>query len=196
MISFHPVRIPGRWREGYALDLHTVLSTFLGDDEYGHARFDTERSVAGELLSRLKYRGDPSAVDALVEAAASFVRSRDPPVDVLVPVPASRPRTHQPVLALGAALAQDLKLAFLPASVRRTRDAPALKDVYQYDERFRLLAGLHEVDRAIVQGRGVLLFDDLFRSGATMNAIAAALYDEGGAGDVFALTITRTRSQR
>jgi len=44
MISFHPVRIPGRWREGYALDLHTVQSTFLGDDAYGHARFDTERS--------------------------------------------------------------------------------------------------------------------------------------------------------
>jgi predicted amidophosphoribosyltransferase len=26
----------------------------------------------------------------------------------------------------------------------------------------------------------VLLFDDLFRSGATMNAITAALYDQGG----------------
>jgi len=196
MISFHPVRIPGRWREGYALDLHTVQSTFLGDDAYGHARFDTERSVAGELLYWLKYRGDPSAVGALVEAAASFVRSWDPPVDVLVPVPASRPRTLQPVLALGAALAKDLKLEFSPASLRRTRDMPELKDVYQYDERFRLLAGLHEVDRAIVQDRGVLLFDDLFRSGATMNAITAALYDEGGAGDVFALTITRTRSHR
>ncbi len=48
----------------------------------------------------------------------------------------------------------------------------------------------------VVQGKGVLLFDDLFRSGATMNAITAALYDEGGAGNVFALTITRTRSHR
>jgi len=42
----------------------------------------------------------------------------------------------------------------------------------------------------------VLLFDDLYRSGATMNAIAAALLDEGGAADVFALAITRTRSKR
>jgi len=164
--SLRALEIPGRWREGYALDLHTVLSTFLGDDAYGHARFDTERAVAGELLYRLKYRGDPSAVDALVEAAASFVRSWDPPLDVLVPVPASRPRTREPVLALGAALAKDLKLEFTPDSLRRTRDMPELKDVYQYDERFRLLAGLQEVDRAIVQGRGVLLLDDLFRSGA------------------------------
>ena len=73
---------------------------------------------------------------------------------------------------------------------------PKLKDVYQYDERFRLLSGLHKVDRAIVRGRRVLLFDDLFRSGATMNAITAALYDQGGASDVYALTITRTRSHR
>ena len=28
-----------------------------------------------------------------------------------------------------------------------------------------------------------------------MNAIAEALYDQGGAADVFALTITRTRSK-
>jgi predicted amidophosphoribosyltransferase len=52
------------------------------------------------------------------------------------------------------------------------------------------------VDRTQVQGRRILLFDDLYRSGATMNAITAALYDEGAAADVFALTITRTRSNQ
>jgi predicted amidophosphoribosyltransferase len=45
-----------------------------------------------------------------------------------------------------------------------------------------------------VQSKNVLLFDDLFRSGATMNAIAAELRDNGGLADLFALTITRTRS--
>lgn len=53
----------------------------------------------------------------------------------------------------------------------------------------------HEVERGEVQGRRILLFDDLFRSGATMNAITAALYDQGGAAEVFALTITRTRNR-
>lgn len=42
----------------------------------------------------------------------------------------------------------------------------------------------------------MLLFDDLFRSGATMNSITAALYDDGKVADVFALTVTRTRSHR
>lgn len=196
MISFDPVRIPGRWREGYALGLHTVQSNFLGDDEYGRAKFDTKRSAVGELLYRLKYKSDVSAVGELAEAAAFFVRSWEPPVDILVPVPASRTRALQPVLAVGEALAGELKLKFSPACVRRTRKIPELKDVYQYDERFRLLSGFHKVDRAIVKGRRVLLFDDLFRSGATMNTITAALYDQGGASDVYALTITRTRSHR
>jgi predicted amidophosphoribosyltransferase len=169
---------------------------FLGDDEYGRARFDTKRSPAGELLYRLKYKSDVSAVSELVEAAAFFVRSWAPPVDLLVPVPASRARLLQPLLAVGEALARELKLEFSPASVRRIGERPQLKDVYDYDERFRLLSGLHRADRAIVSDRKVLLFDDLFRSGATMNAITAALYDQGGASDVYALTLTRTRSHR
>jgi predicted amidophosphoribosyltransferase len=169
---------------------------FLGDDEYGHARFDTKRSAAGELLYRLKYKRDLSAVSELVEAAAFLVRSWAPPVDILVPVPASRARALQPLLTVGEALARELELEFSPACVWRIREMPELKDVYQYDERFRLLSGLHQVDRAIVSERKVSLFDDLFRSGATMNAITAALYDLGSASDVYALTITRTRSHR
>jgi hypothetical protein len=37
---------------------------------------------------------------------------------------------------------------------------------------------------------------DLYRSGATMDAITAALYDDGRVADVFALTVTRTRSHQ
>lgn len=46
-----------------------------------------------------------------------------------------------------------------------------------------------------MEGRKVLLFDDLFRSGATMNSITAALLEKGQASEVFALTLTRTRSK-
>jgi predicted amidophosphoribosyltransferase len=80
--------------------------------------------------------------------------------------------------------------------VRRTRDVPQLKDVFDYDERWRLLDGLHEVDRAKVEGRRVLLFDDLFSTGATMNAVTSVLYDRGHLRDLYALTLTRTRSRQ
>ena len=56
MANVRPMRIPGRWREGYVLDYHTLGSTYLGDDEYGHPTFDTKRSDVGELLYRLNER--------------------------------------------------------------------------------------------------------------------------------------------
>jgi predicted amidophosphoribosyltransferase len=196
MITIRPSLIPGRWREGYALDLHTESAIHVGDDEFGHPQFDTKRSPAGELLYRLKYRLDRSAIPELVEAAAAFVRSWHPPVKIVVPVPPTRTRTLQPVLILGEALAKEIGIEFSPNCIRRAKEVPELKDVYDYNERVRLLADAHEVDAPKVAGRKVLLFDDLYRSGATMSSIAAALHDQGNCEEVFALTVTRTRSRR
>ncbi len=195
MAEAHPMRIPGRWREGYALDYHIVSSVYIGDDEFGHPQFDTTRTELGELLFRLKYRSDQSVIGELVDAAARFVEAWQPGADVLVPVPATRPRAMQPVMLLGEALAGRLGLPLGADLVRKVRDVPELKNVHEFDERLRLLEGVHEVDRSQAQGRRVLLFDDLYRSGATMNAITEALYDQGGSAEVFALTITRTRSR-
>jgi len=125
------------------------------------------------LLYRLKYRQDRAVVAEIGETAAAFVRAWQTSTEILVPVPPSRQRAVQPVLAVGADLAARLGVDFCPHCVRRSREAPQLKDVFDYDERWRLLEGLHEVERSRVEGRTVLLFDDLFRSGATMNSITA-----------------------
>jgi competence protein ComFC len=117
-------------------------------------------------------------------------------VDIIIPVPPTRARAAQPVLVLAEGISKGLNLSYAPACVTRTRDVPELKNVYDYDERIRLLSGAHAVDRQRVAGRRVLLFDDLYRSGATMNAITAALYEDGSAKDVFALALTRTRSNQ
>jgi predicted amidophosphoribosyltransferase len=192
--EIRPRKIPGRWREGYALDFHTIRSEYIGDDEYGHPQFHNTRSEVGELLYRLKYRSDRSAVAELVEATASFVESWKPGADVIVPVPPSRARDMQPVTILGDALGKRLSLPFAVGCVEKARENPEIKNIYDYDERMRLLAGAYTVDRTTAQGRKILLFDDLYRSGATMNAVTAALYDQGAALDVFAITVTRTRS--
>jgi len=102
------MRIPGRWREGCVLDYHTLDSTYLGDHEYGHPMFDTKRSDVGELLYRLKYRFDAAVLDELVGTAASFVRSWNPGVTILVPVPPSRARSQQPVHMVAEALGRKI----------------------------------------------------------------------------------------
>ncbi|MEW6262426.1 MAG: ComF family protein [Thermodesulfobacteriota bacterium] len=193
--NVRPMRIPGRWREGYVLDYHTLSSTYLGDDEYGHPMYDTIRSDVGELLYRLKYRSDAAVLAELVDTAASFVQSWNPGVTILIPVPPTRVRPQQPVHLIADALGRKIGIPFAPSGVIRVKEIPELKNVYAYDDRLRLLEGAHRAVADVVAGQRVLLFDDLFRSGATMNAITAALYDEGGVVDVYALALTRTRSR-
>lgn len=195
MANVRPMRIPGRWREGYVLDYHTLDSKYLGDDEYGHPMFDTKRSDVGELLYHLKYRSDSTVLEELVDAAARFVQSWNPGVTILVPVPPSRTRPQQPVHLIAEALGRKIGIPVDPSGVARVKEVPELKNVYAYDERLRLLEGAHTVQASVVRGQRVLLFDDLYRSGATMNAITAALYDEGAVADVYALALTKSRSR-
>jgi predicted amidophosphoribosyltransferase len=158
-------------------------------------QFDTTRSELGELLYKLKSKADETAASEIAEAAARFVKEWKPGVEIIVPVPPSSSRTVQPVVVLGNALSQLLNIPLVDC-LRKTRDAPQLKNVYDLDERLRLLEGLRTVDVSDTGGKKILPFDDLYRSGATMNSITTLLYEQGEASDVFALTITRTRSNR
>lgn len=190
------MRIPGRWREGFALDYHTLGSTYVGDDQYGHPVFDTKRTEVGELIYRLKYCADNSVVDDLVQTMVGFLQSWKPVVQAIIPVPPTRSaRPRQPVHLLSQALGNALGIAVIKDCVRRVKAIPELKDIYAYHERLRLLEGAHTVERPLVEGQNVLLLDDLYRSGATMNAITQVLYDLGHAGEVYALAVTRTRSK-
>lgn len=189
-----PRHIPDCWDEGFALDLHTLESEFIGYDEYGHAQFDTRRSELGDLIYRLKYRGETSVVPTIAQAVCDFVRAWKPGVDVLVPVPPSRNRPVQPLFSIAEESGRLLSLPVDKESVRKVRDIPELKNVYDYAKRLELLEGAHGMQGTALRGRRVLLLDDLFRSGATLNAIAQLLRSEGGVTAIFALALTRTRT--
>lgn len=195
-MEIHPTRIPGRWREGYALDIQTVKSVCLGEDEYGHPRFENERSAMGECLKQLKYDGDLSVVPKLVETAVAFIEWWQVEPDLIVPVPPSRPRNLQPVILLVEEFSNRLGIPAVFDAVTASRVPKEMKDVDDFNERMRLLDGAYTASREKTEGKRVLLFDDLFRSGATMNVITSLILDQGGAIDVYALTLTRTRSNR
>ena len=192
MVEFQPSRIVGAWSEGFALDVHVVSSKPQGHNDFGHMEFDSRRSELGECLYRLKYRSDLTAVEAIVNAAAGFFDDWNPSSDVIVPVPPSNRRGLHPVIVLAEALGERLGLP-LADCVERTRNIPQLKNVQNRKERLRLLADLHAIETGVLKGKKVLLFDDLYRSGATMNAVAEVLYKQGKAADVVTLAVTRTR---
>lgn len=194
MVNIRPMKIPGRWREGYVLDYHTVSSNYIGDNSYGHPMFDTKRTEIGELLYRLKNRSDYTVVDELADTAADFVNSWKNDAACILPVPPSRERARQPVFVLAEALGKRVGIPVEFKGLMRAKKIPELKNIYDYHERLRLLDGAHTVEASSIAGQKVLLFDDLYRSGATMNSITEALYNVGVL-EVSALAITRTRSR-
>jgi competence protein ComFC len=196
MVDIKPTKIPGRWRNGFALDLHTTKSELLGHDEYGHPQFESRRSEIGELLYKLKFRQDKSVIPEIAEVAGTAIESYLPKLDLIIPVPPSTPRAEQPVILTARAIGERVNVPVAADCVWKVRETPQLKNVFDFDERSRLLDGAFHVDLDLARGKVVLLFDDLYRSGATLNAVTSLLYDQGGAKDVFALTLTRTRSLR
>lgn len=185
----------GNWISGYALDIHTISSTYLGVNELGYDVFHNKRSELGELLYRMKYQGDRSAACEIVEAAVAFLERSRNRFDVLIPVPPSGNRLVQPVSILAKGIGRALELP-VAECVSATRPTTQLKGVVDPERRTELLEGLYTVEERHTRRRSVLLFDDLYRSGATMNAVTELLMTEGKAKAVRVLTITRTRSRR
>lgn len=195
MTKINPSRITGPWDAGFTLDAHTLSAEFLGYDLDGRAQFDTVRSELGELLYRLKYRGDRAASIPLAAVAAEFIRARRLPVDVIVPVPPSKVRSFQPLLAIASALAKELGAGYDARSLRKVKETAELKSVEEMAEREAALRGAFEVHEDALAGQRVLLLDDLYRSGASMSEAARTLRSRGRIASLVVLALTRTRSK-
>jgi competence protein ComFC len=191
----NPLSMTGPWDVGLSLDAHTLSAEFLGYDSAGHPQFDTKRSDVGEALFQAKYRANkPAAVQLAVEAAKHVRRARID-VDIVVPVPPSKARTYQPLLAIAKRLAAELEVEFDGASLRKVKETPELKSMDDVGERKKALSGAFEVAEDGLRGRRVLLLDDLYRSGASMAAAARVLKKPGRAAFIAAVALTRTRTR-
>jgi competence protein ComFC len=195
-MTTNPADVQGAWRRGWTLDLHTTSSEFLGYDQNGHPQFDTKRSPLGELLYQLKYQGQKTAAqvaavmaDFLIDKPNTISR-----IDMIVPTPSSTIRAVQPVIEIAKELGKKLDKLVVTDAIRKIRETPGLKGIQDPEERRDLLDGAFEGNRATVNGKGVLLVDDLCRSGATANAVTLALI-VAGASRVYFLSATRTRSK-
>lgn len=124
MVLINPTVIVGKWEKGYALDVHTISSKPAGHDAQGKPKFDTSRSPMGELVNRLKYRGDRSAAAEIIDAAVLFLSPRRANVDVIVPVPPSNERDFQPVYVVADGIGAALRIPVVHC-VSTTSSAPA-----------------------------------------------------------------------
>jgi len=97
---------------------------------------------------------------------------------------------------LAEGVAKLLGCPFCEDCVAKIKATSELKSVYDYQERLEKLKDAYSVQTAKTAGRAILLIDDLYRSGATLEAVTGALRTDGKVGKILALTFTRTRSNR
>ena len=152
--------------------------------------------LARSLVQGLKYR---DRTDLARTMGAWMLRASDGQVercDAIVAVPLHRWRLMRRRFNQSAELARALASAsgrqFLPAALIRHR--PTLRQVglgaRQRQENVRGAFSMSEAGRAALFGRRVVLVDDVYTTGATVNSVARVLRAAGVA-DVTVLTFAR-----
>lgn len=186
--------ISGRWKDGWALDVHTIYSIPNPD-----GTFNNVRTPIGEAVYQLKYNQDFSQIDFLVQALVDFLKTRMvlPYIDVIIATPPSQNRDFQPVFEIASRVASQLGKSIDFNFVLKTKPTTQLKSITDINERQQIISGAFAVsDPNKYRDKTVLIIDDLYRSGTTLNEISKVLYEQAYVNNVYVVTLTHTRSNR
>lgn len=186
------IYLPGVWKHGWALDLHTLSSKKLGEGS-----FENEYSEIGAALNQLKYKGDRTKADFLASKAESFLKTRyvTQYLSVILPVPPSNERKYQPLFDVAEKLGNKIAKPVDFTHIFKRRKTEELKGVIDPEKRKSILAGAFGLKGGRYKSKKVLLIDDLYRSGSTLSEITRLLYEQEFVQDVYALTLTKTRTK-
>ncbi len=187
-------KIYGRWKAGWALDLHTISSIKNSDGSYTNTR-----STIGEALFKLKYRDETHHIDFLVDELVKFLRTRMvlPYIDVIIATPPSVHRNFQPVYEICSKVAYILNIPVDFGFIQKIKDTRQLKEIDDINQRQEMIKGAFSItDINKYRGKKVLIIDDLFRSGTTLNEISDVLYSQANVNNVYVVTLTKTRSKK
>jgi ComF family protein len=141
-----------------------------------------------------KYRGKVS----LAAPLARLMIDRLPvlgSIDLIMPVPLHavrlREREFNQSLLLADRIGRHLGIPVSCADLIRTLASPAQTSLSRKDRLSNLRGAFTAPHPASITGKRILLIDDVFTTGATVNECAKTLR-KAGSGDVFVLTLGRT----
>ncbi len=208
-IKLQMIELHGNWEWGIALDLHTKFSIPIFNENGEIAGWNTVRTAIGEALYHLKYKKESEEVrkkrveylaTELEKAVVDLWVLLSPFIELnkdewrIIGIPPSRKRAFQPVDAIVSRLKEKLEVAgctFIPKNYKE------LKNIEDEQERLLVLENAFQIaDSNCTMGKNILLIDDLYRSGATLEAATRVLKTKGKAKNVFVITLTKTRTKR
>ncbi len=183
-------QIKGNWKGGWALDEHTISSYPSGDGS-----FVTDYTKIGKALSRLKYREDYSQIDFLVSETIVFLKTRlvTRYLDVIIPVSASKIRRLQPVEVIAKQVSDLSGIPIDKEYLLKIKNTGEVKSIDDKTIKEQILKDAFGIQDLRYQNRKIMLFDDIYSSGSTLNEITNTLYNVGKVQNVYVITLTKTR---
>ncbi len=150
--------------------------------------------IIREAIHQFKYQNLRAIATTLVEMLRLYVDANPVKADILMPVPLHAKRLRERGYNQSGLLAQELSRRLgIPVdekSLIRTRHSLPQARTTGVAERHRNVIGLFACSSVAVQGKNVMVIDDVTTSGATLNACAAAL-KKSGAASVWGLALAK-----
>jgi len=145
-------------------------------------------------IHQLKYNNFKAMASPLARLLAEYLEARPLPVEVIVPVPLNARRLRERGYNQSCLIARELgRLIDLPVvedSLLRLKDTPAQVKAPDAEIRRKNVLGVFACCNGELEGRKVLLIDDVCTTGATLDSCAIAL-NKVGVGSVWGLTLSR-----
>ena len=188
-----PIKLTGPWDEGFALDVHTTSSQYLGDDPYGNPRFDSKYSKIGDLLHSYKYKNRHEKLDDIMEIVGSFIDSWDvlKTVDFVLPVPPTKERIYQPASEVAREIASLIGASYSYDVLQKTSTAQA-KDLFGDGK--QVIQGTIIKTKNATREHNMLLVDDIYDTGTTLIECVNVLRQDENIKKIYVLTLTKKRT--
>ena len=187
------IPLEGNWTRGFAFDLHTTESHYLGINPAGIDVFENKYTEMGNFVRNFKYKNEKKALHGIIRLLRTI--NWQTKFDFIIPIPPTdHTRAFQPVTEIAIALGAYLKTFVLKDVLAKVPGGEQLKAIREPDERLRTLRETMRIrPEPRLIGKSVLLVDDLYRSGATLSIATDLLMKVAKVEVVCVLTMTKTR---
>ncbi len=187
----------------FEFELESIDTYICGDCRKDRPEFDQFRSgfyyrkSARKIMHALKFESKSSLAKPLAKMAKPVFADWPPlyETDMVIPVPLSLKkmwrRGYNPAYLLAKELFSDFKMPIMEGALRRVRDTAPQYSLKPAERKKNVRKAFELKDKALVRNKNILLFDDIYTTGATVSECVKAIR-KGNPALLYVATLTRS----